>query len=80
MSTTVEKMHKVTIDVRKEIFDTTQNRVTETTRENAFDGRLGGTTKLVSVLKAYDTVRNRVGVKDNHNNLEVEVDGCPFQG
>ena len=75
-----ETMHKVTIDVKTEVFDTTQNRVTETTRENAIDIRLGGTTKLVAVLKAYEQVRGKANVKGNLNNLEVEVDGVNFQG
>ena len=77
---TNETMHGVTIDVRTEVFDTTQNRVTETTRENVFDGRLGGTTKLVAVLKAYDTIKGKANVKGNLNNLEVTVDGVNFPG
>lgn len=75
-----ETMYNVAIDVKTEVFDTTQNRVTETTRENAIDIRLGGTTRLVAVLKAYEKVRTKDGVKGNLNNLEVEVDGVNFQG
>ena len=80
-----EKMHMVTIDVKKEVFDTTQNRVVETTRESVIENdagvlRVGGTTKLVAVLKAYETVRTKAAVKGNLNNLEVEVDDRPFSG
>ncbi len=85
MSGTEEKMHNVSIDVRTEVFDTTQRRVTETTRVSAIGNdsgilRLGGITPLVSVLKAYETVRAKANVKGNLNNLEIGVDGVPFCG
>jgi len=78
-----EKMHNVSIDVVSEVFDTTQNRVVETTRVSAIDNdsgiiRVGGTSKLVSILKAYEKVRTKPNVKGNLNNLEIEVDGAPF--
>jgi hypothetical protein len=72
-----ETMHNVTIDVVDRTFDKDMNTVDET-REGVFEGRLGGTTKLVSVLKAYEKVRTKDGVKGNLNNLEVGVDNCPF--
>jgi len=75
-----ETMNTVTIDVKNEVFDTTQNRITETTRDGVFNGRVGGTTKLVSVLKAYEQVRGKVNVKGNLNNLEVRVNDAPFCG
>lgn len=74
-----ETMHSVIIDVVTRTFDKDMNTVDET-RQGVFEGRLGGTTKLVSVLKAYETVRTKDGVKGNLNNLEVEVDNCPFPG
>lgn len=77
-----EKMHEVTIDVVDRVFDKDMNIVDET-RESALPNgsiRVGGTTKLVSVLKAYETVRTKEGVKGNLNNLEIGVDGSPFQG
>ena len=85
MAATNEDMHNVTIDVRTEVFDTTQNRVTETTRVSAFGNdsgsvRVGGTSKLVAVLKAYEQVRDEANVKYNLNNLEIGVDGIPFCG
>lgn len=77
---TVEKMHKVTIDVAEQVYDNEQQRVVGENRENAFDGRLSGTTPLVAVLKAYEKVRGVAKVKGNLNNLEVQVDGVNFQG
>ena len=77
---TVEKMHKVTIDVAKQIYDNEQQRVVGENRENAFDARLSGTTPLVAVLKAYEQVRGKPNVKGNLNNLEVQVDGVNFPG
>ena len=75
-----ETMNAVTIDVVDEVFDITQNRVVETTRVQVFEGRLGGTTALVSVLKAYEIIRTKGNVKDNLNNLEVRVNNSPFRG
>ena len=79
MSNTRETMHNVTIDVVDRTFDKELNVVTET-REGVFEGRLGGTSKLVSVFKAYEKVRTKDGVKGNLNNLEVGVDNSPFLG
>lgn len=75
---TVEKMHSVTIDVAEQVYDNEQQRVVGENRENAFDERISGTTKLVAVLKAYEKVRGTAKVKGNLNNLEVQVDGVNF--
>ena len=79
-----ETMHNVSIDVVDRTFDKDMNTVDET-RVSAFDNdsgtlRLGGTSKLVSILKAYEKVRTKANVKGNLNNLEVQVDGVNFQG
>jgi hypothetical protein len=77
---TVEKMHSVTIDVATQVYDNEQQRVVGENRENVFDKRISGTTKLVCVLKAYEQVRTKEGVKGNLNNLEVQVDAVNFPG
>ena len=81
-----ETMHNVSIDVVDRTFDKEMNTVDET-RVSAFGEantsgivRVGGTTKLVSVLKAYEQVRTKANVKGNLNNLEVQVDGVNFPG
>lgn len=72
-----ETMHNVTIDVVTKTIDRSTDEMDEV-REGVFEGRLGGTSKLVAVLKAYEKVRTKEGVKGNLNNLEVGVDGSPF--
>jgi hypothetical protein len=77
---TVETMHNVTIDVATQVYDNDQQRVVGENRENVFDKRISGTTKLVCVLKAFESVRANSKVKGNLNNLEVQVDGVNFPG
>lgn len=79
----IEKMHEITIDVVTRVFDKDQNIVSKIVKsafgEEISSGsiRVGGTSALVSVLRAYELVRDNV--KDNLNNLEIGVDGSPFQ-
>lgn len=71
-----ETMHEVTIDVVKQVYDNEQNRVVEETRTEIARGRFGGTSRVISVLKAYESVRTKA--KDNLSMLEIGVDGNPF--
>ena len=79
-----EQMHNVTIDKVEKTFNKATDSMDEAC-EGVIEGRFGGTTKLVSVLKAYEAVRKDILVEGDGklkalNNLEVEVDGSPFPG
>lgn len=72
-----EKMNTVTIDVVKRTINEATQEIDEEVTE-VFNGRKGGSSAVVSVLKAYEEVRAKV--KDNIKNVEVGVNGSKFQG
>lgn len=74
---TEQKRHEVIIDERKELFDVAEQRVSKTTRENRFEGKLYGASPLTCVLMAYKKCEKNIVDMDM---IEVEVDGCPFPG
>lgn len=71
-----QEQHTVIIDERKEVFCTEEKRVVESLTEERHNGRVPGTSKLVSVIKAVEKCRKQIKDLDM---IEVEVDGSPFQ-
>jgi len=72
----VEKMYQVTIDKVTPKFDA-QNNLTSEDREELVNKRMSGITPIVAVIKVYESARE--GIKDVLGNLEISVDGRPFQ-
>ncbi len=70
-----ETMNTVTIDKVTQVYDG-QNNLTGETREEVVNGRFGGTSNVVSVIKAYES--KRTALKYNLADLEIGVNGNPF--
>jgi len=72
-----ETMNTVTIDKVTPKYDAQNNLISEN-REEVCNKRFSGVTPVISVIKAYESIRE--DGKLDLTNLEIGVDGVPFRG